>query len=160
MVGLGLVRACHLALDVIEIATAFLRRPPVVSAALDGARAVTGGDELPPLPPLSPEVQWGLRLPDGTVVWEDTLYRGHPLCTAEQRATIVEVLRRTAADLNFDEITFLGNYGWARRVGIPAIQWRTIGVYPLMQPEHAINGAGSPESNGSGAPAGEASFSG
>lgn len=61
-------------------------------------------------------VQWGLRLPDGTVVWPPGDYKGHPLHTPQDRAVLASVLAATARDLGFHEPTFLAHYGWAQRV--------------------------------------------
>lgn len=144
----SLVSFVHAALDVTELLTAVLwkNRPPF--SPPDDARVVIGGDSEPvpaPEAPLSPPeipqpiIQWGLLLPDGNVVWENSLWNGVPLGSPQQRAVLVSSLRRTAADLNFDEKAFLGHYSWARRVGIPAVHWgEEITIFPLV--EEKMNG--------------------
>jgi hypothetical protein len=153
MVRRSLVNAVHAALDVGELLVSLWWKGPDLSGALDDTRAVVGGDPEPdpePSPPPPPEVpqpivQWGLLLPDGNVVWENSLWNGVPLASPQQRSVLVSILRRTAADLNFDEKAFLGHYSWARRVGVPAVQWgEEVAIFPLVESE--VNGS-EPQTN-------------
>lgn len=61
------------------------------------------------------EIQIGLKLPDGRIVWPPDEYKGYPLNTTQQRATVLEVLKKTAGDLSFTEEAFIRHYGWATR---------------------------------------------
>lgn len=138
MVMRRLTGAAHAVLDTVDTVRILVKGP----AQRGAERALVGGDpephtnghELPaaaaPAVPM-PIEQWGLRLPDGNIVWENSTYQGLPLQSPQQREILVSVLRRTAADLNFEESAFLAHYGWARRHGMPMIQWGDIAVYPL-----------------------------
>lgn len=61
----------------------------------------------------SSRTEYGLALPNGTTAWNE--YRGHPIQTAEQRWFMLQVLRKTAAEVGFDEDEFLSCYGWVSR---------------------------------------------
>jgi hypothetical protein len=148
-----LTNIVHATLDMGEL-IGFLIRGPGLSPSFNGEQALVGGDPEPntnghelPAPPVVPQPieQWGLRLPNGNIVWENCLYQGLPIREPDQRQVLVNVLRRTAADLDFDEGTFLGHYGWARRFGIPAVQWGDITVHPLTIEN---SGSDTPRANG------------
>lgn len=139
----SLVDFVHTVLDVVGLLTTVMWRGPTLSPSLDGTAAVIGGDSDPaPAPVPQVIVQWGLLLPDGNVVWENSLWNGVPLASPQQRSVLVSSLRRTAADLNFDEKAFLGHYSWVRRIGVPAVQWgEEVAIFPLVEPE--VNGSES-----------------
>jgi len=123
----------HAVLDVTEtIGDMIWKREPVISAALNGEAMMPDPPPVPPEPPAAPPrfEQFGLKLPNGNIAW--TTYAGHPLSTSQERGQLVEVLRRTAVDLCFDADDFLSHYGWARRLGVPAVQWGDIELYPLV----------------------------
>jgi len=125
----------HGVLDVVEtIGDMVWRREPVISAALNGEAMMPDPPPLPepPPPPAAPPrfEQFGLKLPNGNIAW--TTYAGRALGTPQEREQLVEVLRRTAVDLCFDANNFLSHYGWARRLGVPAVQWGDIELYPLV----------------------------
>lgn len=86
-------------------------------------------------PPAAPPVQIGLKLPNGNVVWDNAIFCGSALATPEQRTLLVLALRKTAGELGFDEVEFLSRYGWAKRVGVPAMAWSEIEVVPLINEE-------------------------
>lgn len=151
MVRRRLTELAHIALDFGEVISTLVPWPST-RVAINGERAVIGGDaepktnghELPAVEPPRVVEQWGLRLPDGNVVWGN--YKGNALQTLPQREALVDVLRRTAADLNFEENAFLSHYGWGHRLGTPAIRWGDIAVYPLtIQEEQASD---TPELSG------------
>ena len=123
------------AADIASWAWNILWSPPEIYPPLNGYGALTGDQSDTPTPvisqPVSPAVQWGLRLPNGTIVWDNCLYQGHPLATPEQRAVLLAVLQKTAADLSFDEQEFIGHYGWARRIGVPTVAYGDVTVIPL-----------------------------
>lgn len=62
---------------------------------------------------VSVRMEFGLVLPNGSVAWNE--YRGHPVQTPEQRWILVEVLRKTAEEIGFDEKDFLELYCWQSR---------------------------------------------
>ena len=90
-------------------------------------------------PPAAPSVQVGLKLPNGNVLWDNALFCGNPLATPEQRALLLHALSKTAVELGFDEDEFLSRYGWAKRVGVPAMAWGQIEVVPLISEEPEKN---------------------
>ena len=58
-------------------------------------------------------VEYGLVLPDGNVSWSQWL--GRPFSTVLDRVSIIELLKRTAAQVGFPEDDFLSRYGWTSR---------------------------------------------
>lgn len=61
----------------------------------------------------SSRTEYGLALPNGTTAWNE--FRGHPVQTPQQRWLLLQVLRKTAAEIGFDEGDFLLRYGWVSR---------------------------------------------
>lgn len=126
-----LTEFAHGMVDVIETFSGLVKRPvpPVlpIGHAQIPQTVITPESRVA----LRPKEQWGLKLPDGNIVWEGTLYKGMSLASPQDRASVIAVLRKTAEDLNFDTETFLGFYGWAWRVGVPAMQWGETEVLPL-----------------------------
>lgn len=57
--------------------------------------------------------EFGLVLPNGDISWGQ--HGGRPLVTNQDRASIVDVIRQTAAELSFPEGELLSRYGWASR---------------------------------------------
>jgi hypothetical protein len=84
-----------------------------------------------------PRVQFGLRLPNGEIVWDTELYQNRGLATTEQRAALLVALRQTAVDLSFPEQDFLGFYGWARRLCWPRTGevGEEVDVVPMFAPD-------------------------
>ncbi|QDH91877.1 hypothetical protein SEA_PHRAPPUCCINO_47 [Mycobacterium phage Phrappuccino] len=58
-------------------------------------------------------VQYGVRLPNGTVSWGEL--GGHNLNTAEGRAALLGALRASAENLGFSEEDLLRQYRWTTR---------------------------------------------
>lgn len=67
-------------------------------------------------PPPAGQLQWGLKLPGGFVVWPPAAYKDRPVETPADRAALLEALRATAADLGFPQEAFLAHYGWVSRL--------------------------------------------
>lgn len=99
----------------------------------------------PPLPPAPPEeiVQWGLKLPNQNIVWDNALYCGLPLGTGEERGVLTGGLRKTAQDMGFDVSQFLAGFAWVRRIGVPGVVWSDATLIPLVgeDPETPDNDA-------------------
>lgn len=68
----------------------------------------------------SARTEYGLALPNGTIAWNE--YRGHPVQTDQQRWFMLQTLRKTAAEVGFDEDEFLSCYGWVWRTVITTIR--------------------------------------
>ena len=80
------------------------------------------GESRPDETPATRRVQeFGLRLPNGTVVWPPTCYKGHGIDTPDDRAQLLAVLKKTAADLDFVEREFLAHYRWITRDAVLGI---------------------------------------
>ena len=62
---------------------------------------------------ISARTEYGLSLPNGTVAWNE--YRTHPIQDEQQRWLLLQVLRKTAEEIGFDEDEFLSCYGWVSR---------------------------------------------
>ncbi|WP_131813781.1 hypothetical protein [Mycolicibacter kumamotonensis] len=58
-------------------------------------------------------VQYGLKLPNGTVAWDT--YKNFDLNAAGGRTALFVALTKTAGGLDFDRVAFLGNYAWIKR---------------------------------------------
>jgi hypothetical protein len=85
-------------------------------------------------------VQYGLRQPDGHVVWPPGTYKERPLATGADRAALLEALRVTADDLGFPREVFLAHYGWASRVvhdgdSVPLEDPQALAGEPLLPDE-------------------------
>lgn len=65
-------------------------------------------------------LQWGLRLPDGTVSWGS--WQGIPCDNPLDRMRMIATLQKTALSIGFAEgdqvAAFLGNYGWVTRQAV------------------------------------------
>lgn len=84
------------------------------------------------------EIEYGLRLPNGRVLWR--AYHNRSIVSPHDRAVVVAVLRLTAQEHGFSEEDFLAHYSWvARRV---TTTMTTLGLYPVTDPE-ALTPAGS-----------------
>lgn len=120
--------------------------PPLPAGAADEVTSLPDATTAPE--PDGPPVailrqQWGLRLPNGSVVWDNSLWLGRSLATPEDRTVLVEVLRKTAVEIGFEEATFLGCYGWATRLGVPSMAWGPIELVPLAGTEEENAGRDS-----------------
>lgn len=78
------------------------------------------------------EEQIGLVLPNGRIVWPPNDYKGRPLGNQEDRAVMLSILRSSAAELDFDEEEFLGQYRWATRHVEPH------DVFPITHDEFVV----------------------
>ena len=133
----------EIVLDAVEWGVKALRRPPVI----DTIRAIEGFESLQAPPPEpepdpGPVTQWGLKVPNGNVVWDNALYCGNPLATPEQRVAVTEALKKTALELGFVPEDFLKGFGWVSRVGVPALAWSDASFVPLVEQEQqqGVNG--------------------
>jgi len=61
------------------------------------------------------QVEYGLRTPDGTVIWPPETYRGYPFSTNEERAAFQDILNAAAVELKLDIATFVGGFQWVPR---------------------------------------------
>ena len=146
MVSIGrvLMWGTELGLRALEAAVERVSPPP-------GPPAIEHYDPIPPPPqeeimpeqqPPQPVVQWGLKVPNGNIVWDNALYCGNPLATPEHRTSVLEALKKTAGELGFAPEDFLRDFGWVRRVGVPALAWGDAAIVPLIEQEQEppVNG--------------------
>lgn len=75
--------------------------------------------------------QYGLQLPNGLILWDG--YHNYPFTTPEERATMLEVLRKTAEQCGFVEEAFLKGYNWHRRQVTTIVRYDP-GVLPVASP--------------------------
>jgi hypothetical protein len=59
------------------------------------------------------EIEYGLVLPNGEVVWNT--WKGQDFSTLEGRARTREVLSATAVECGWEETGFTNSYGWKAR---------------------------------------------
>lgn len=64
---------------------------------------------------LDPEFEWGLRLPDGKVVWPPSRFYGSDFQTEEERAGITKAIVDAIANMSLPLQTTLATYSWLRR---------------------------------------------
>lgn len=60
-------------------------------------------------------VDYGLRCPDGTVLWPPNTYRGYEFDTAELRNGFASVLAGAAGELKIDPGAFVSAFAWVPR---------------------------------------------
>ena len=82
------------------------------------------------------ETQIGLKLPNGEIVWPPSEYGGYPIATIQDRATLLEVFKKTAVELHFEVDSFLQNYSWVSRELIitPITPTENTGEIPITDP--------------------------
>lgn len=87
-------------------------------------------------PELIVGAQFGLRLPNGSIVWN--AWNNPPLVipfdNLLDRLRMVANLQKTAADLGFVVDDFLVNYGWVTRNQIATVVYEDTGAYALTDP--------------------------
>lgn len=127
---------------------------PLISSALDGEDRWEGPDDLWPPDEIPTETptgadlivtqQYGLRMPNGDVIWNTwdepplvILFDNHL-----DRLRMVANLQKTAVDLGFDVDEFLSHYGWVTRNQIAAVVYEDTGAYSLTDPD--VCGVGTP----------------
>ena len=59
------------------------------------------------------EVEYGVEMPNGEVQWGVAL--GRPVGTPEERATFLQVMKNTAAEVKWPEDKFVAGYQWRKR---------------------------------------------
>lgn len=100
-------------------------------------------DEALATPDLSTETHWGLRLPDGTVAWDE--WSGVGFAEPMDRISMVVKLQKTAEQCGFSQEDFLAHYGWVTRT----VVYENTGVYALTSPEvSASTPLREPDDNG------------
>lgn len=80
--------------------------------------------------------QWGLKLPDGTIMWGS--WQNLSFATPMDRLLAIANLQKTAADCGFSEgeqiAQFLAHYGWVTRNQIATVVYEDTGAYALTDP--------------------------
>lgn len=66
-------------------------------------------------PIIATSLQVGLKLPDGRTIFPPDEYKGYPIARPQERAYLLEVLKKSAGDLSFTTEAFLRHYGWVTR---------------------------------------------
>ena len=84
--------------------------------------------------------QWGLRLPDESIVWGN--WRGFPFDNPLDRMKMIAALQQTALEAGFAEgeqmLAFLSNYSWATREAVVSTVFSPeVTNYPLGDPAAA-----------------------
>jgi hypothetical protein len=140
----NLLKVAKFGLDLVEKATDRIFGPPPKGRALSGDDSVPGESaQESETDNAGPIIQWGLKIPNGNVIWDNALYVGNPISTPEQRSVLLEALKKTALELGFPPEQFLAQYGWVRRVGVPALAWSDASFTPLIEVEEegpGVNG--------------------
>ena len=87
-------------------------------------------------PELLLTAQFGLRLPNDTIVWN--AWNNPPLVipfdNPLDRLRMVANLQKTATDLGFEIEDFLTHYGWVTRNQIATVVYEDTGAYSLTDP--------------------------
>ncbi len=80
--------------------------------------------------------QFGLRMPNGIVVWNEWCEGGLqiPFNNPLDRLRMVANLQKTALDLGFDIEQFLEHYEWVTRNQIAIVRYEDTGSYHLTHP--------------------------
>lgn len=60
-------------------------------------------------------IEYGLRTPDGTVIWPPGTYKDFPIDTEAARSDMGNVLRVAASNLMLDPEGFVSGFGWVFR---------------------------------------------
>jgi hypothetical protein len=64
---------------------------------------------------MSEEVEFGLRTPDGTVLWPPDTYRGYPFATPQERNALADILLEAGRELKVDPVSFAASFKWVPR---------------------------------------------
>lgn len=80
------------------------------------------------------ETQIGLKLPNGEIVWPPSEYGGYPIATSKDRATLLEVFKKTAVELSFEVDSFVQNYSWVTRQLTITTSKESIREIPITEP--------------------------
>lgn len=63
-------------------------------------------------------VNYGLRCPDGSVIWPPDTYKGYPIDTDQERNDFANILVGAAQELKIDPTVFVGAFAWVPRQSI------------------------------------------
>jgi len=80
------------------------------------------------------ETQVGLKLPNGEILWPPSEYGGYPIATSKDRATLLEVFKKTAVELSFEVDSFVQNYSWVTRQLTITTSKESIREIPITEP--------------------------
>ena len=80
------------------------------------------------------ETQVGLKLPNGEILWPPSQYGGYPIATSEERATLLEVFKKTAVELCFEVDSFVQNYSWVTRELTVTADKESLREIPITEP--------------------------
>ena len=61
------------------------------------------------------QIDYGLRCPDGTVIWPPETYKGYPFETAKQRNEFPEILAGAAKELKVTPSVWISAFSWVPR---------------------------------------------
>lgn len=75
---------------------------------------------------LEPESEWGLRLPNGRVVWPPEQFYGTGYQTEQERGAVANAIAAALDNMSLPRDPNLGQYGWVRRERQTVILERTI----------------------------------
>lgn len=63
-------------------------------------------------------VDYGLRCPDGTILWPPDTYKGYAFDTDELRNGFADMLVGAAAELKIDPTVFVSAFAWVPRYSV------------------------------------------
>lgn len=96
------------------------------------------------------EVEYGLRTPDGTIIWPPDQFLGHPIDTETDRNALPEALRAHAVELKINHDAFLGSYQWVPRTRTTTVVYKLdddvlFGPQTPAEPQAPTPNDGEPE---------------
>lgn len=159
--GLGfgklLERVIRMGVGAAELVYEITDRPFRLPPALEGDTLVTDGpDDLWPdidngccqvtnNTNLHVAEQWGLKLPNGQIHWNE--WQGTPFGNPVDRMRMVAALQKTAEDIGLpsgpETDQFLSKYQWVTRLARATVEYEDTGAYSLTDPH--VSALGAPE---------------
>lgn len=64
------------------------------------------------------QINYGLRCPDGSVIWPPDTYKGYPINTEQERNDFANILVGAAQELKINPTVFVSAFAWVPRQSI------------------------------------------
>lgn len=81
------------------------------------------------------EQEYGLKLPDGSIIWPPGQWHGCGFATSEEREKLFRSVKNSAANMGFVPEVLSEQYGWVTRAKITAVVYADYGdeVIPFSE---------------------------